>query len=196
GVCCRMWMRTRCERQRVAQLQGEERSLRPRGDEMAMQAQGAAVTPTQHITARQQPWWLIPSAPAGLVLLGIALYLLVLLHNIEARMAVLPQVRELLTNTNGRLETVSGQLEQVNADMKSIPPLLRQVNTNVSQIASPLKGVNANVQGTGPTLRRMEGRWAVTDQRLTAMQQKLEALRQPLERMEETTHRLRKVLPR
>ena len=92
---------------------------------MAIQAQGAAVTPTRHIPLRQQLRWLIPIV-IGAILLGFAIYLLILRQHIEAKMAALPQVRELLTNTNGRLETVSRQLDQVDGSVKNIAPLLKR----------------------------------------------------------------------
>src|ERR1700722_4599638 len=163
---------------------------------MTVHAPGMAMTPTQNIDIRKHPYGLILASVGGVILLGCAIYALMVLQNMGAKMEALPRMAALLTSTNDRLTAISSQMEQVGADMKKLPPLLTQVNENVQKIAPPLKLVNHNVQGTAPTLQRMDGRLTVTNQRLNTVQQKLDTLRQSIDRMEETTHRLRKVLPR
>jgi hypothetical protein len=167
---------------------------------MATHAQNSTVTPANNIGFRGQPYGTILAVVGGLVLLGFALYILMLVQRIGARLEALPKMEALLVTTNDRLATVSAQLDAGDTNMKQLPPLLRQVNENVRQLARPLSRVNANVQGTSPTLRRMDSSLNLTNQRLSTVQQKLEqkldGLRQPMERMEETTRRMRKILPR
>jgi chromosome segregation ATPase len=163
---------------------------------MAVQAHPPTGTPARSIGIQRQAHGITLAAIGGLILLGYALYMGMLMQTVAARMEALPQVRSLLVTTNDRLATMSSQLDGVDANMRKLPPLLSQVNENVRQLSPPLQRVNGNVQGTAPTLRRMDGRLTVTNQRLTTVQQKLDTLRQSIDRMEETTHRLRKVLPR
>jgi len=163
---------------------------------MAIQMQGAKATPSRARTLGQQPWWLLPTALGGLILLGLGIYLLVLLQRIGAELTVLPRMGLLLTNTDGRMERVSVQLDEMNTDVKRLTPLLGHINRNVAHVTPAMEGVNVNLKEATPTLRRLERQLDVTDQRLNTLKQELDALRVPAMQLEATTQRLRKVLPR
>jgi chromosome segregation ATPase len=177
---------------------------------MDMQTQSSSATPRLRSGLIKHPLELILALIAGLILLGFAIYAIMLLQHVSARLDDLPKMTALLSTTNDRLTAVSLHLERMEASLAKLPPLISKVNTGVRQIAPPLRAMNQNAQATSPTFRRMDDSLTTTNQKLAATNQKLTStneklsgvqqkfgeLQNSMQRVEESTHRLRKILPR
>ncbi len=149
-------------------------------------------TSSTRAAKRETSRWVALATAAGIAALVLSLYALVVLRSIDRKLDALPQVEQRLAATDRKLQTVIGELGQVNANVRNAAPLLRQVNSNVNDASPLLRRVNENVHGTSPLLRSVNGRIAETNKRLDRLEKQVQAVRKPLEEIARPAKKLRK----